>query len=123
MNKKSALVIGAGETGEIAAKHLSERGIGNLTVTNRTQNKAERLAEKLNAKVIPFAEFKDSIFKFDIIISATSAPDILVRKDDIKSALKMRNNNPMILMDIAVPVISIRQRKKLIMFFITISIH
>lgn len=103
LNKKSALVIGAGETGEIAAKHLSERGIGNLTVTNRTQNKAERLAEKLNAKVIPFAEFKDSIFKFDIIISATSAPDILVRKDDIKSALKMRNNNPMILMDIAVP--------------------
>ncbi len=103
LSKKSALVIGAGETGEIAAKHLSEKGIGSLAVTNRTQEKAESLAQKLNAKVIPFTEFRESIYKFDIIISATASPEILVRKDDIKNALKKRSNNPMILMDIAVP--------------------
>ena len=103
LSKKSALVIGTGETGEIAAKHLSEKGIGSLSVTNRTQEKAEKLAEKLNARVIPFSEFKDSIYKFDIIISATASPEILVRKDDVKNALKKRSNNPMILMDIAVP--------------------
>ena len=103
LSKKSALVIGTGETGEIAAKHLSERGIGNLTVTNRTQEKAENLAQKLNAKVIPFTEFRESIHKFDIIISATASPEILVNKDDVKAALKKRSNNPIILMDIAVP--------------------
>lgn len=103
LSKKSALVIGTGETGEIAAKHLSERGIGNLSVTNRTQEKAEKLAEKLNAKVIPFSEFKELIFKYDIIISATSAPGILISKDDVRAALKKRSNNPMILMDIAMP--------------------
>lgn len=103
LNKKSALVIGAGETGEIAAKHLSEKGIGSLAVTNRTHEKAEKLSQKLNAKVIPFAEYKDSIHKFDIIISATSSPEILIRKDDVISALKKRSNNPMILMDIAIP--------------------
>ena len=103
LSKKSALVIGTGETGEIAAKHLSERGIGNLTVTNRTQEKAENLAQKLNAKVIPFTEFRESIHKFDIIISATASPEILVNKNDVKAALKKRNNNPIILMDIAVP--------------------
>ena len=103
LNKKSALVIGTGETGEIAAKHLSEKGIGSLAVTNRTQEKAERLTQKLNAKVIPFTQFKDLIYKYDIIISATASPDILLRKDDVKNALKKRNNNPMILMDIAVP--------------------
>ena len=103
LSKKSALVIGTGETGEIAAKHLSEKGIGSLAITNRTQGKAEKLAQKLNAKVIPFSEFKDSIYKFDIIISATSSPEILVNKDDVKNALKKRSNNPMILMDIAVP--------------------
>lgn len=103
LSKKSALVIGTGETGEIAAKHLSEKGIGNLTVTNRTQEKAEKLAQKLNAKVIPFTEFKDLIYKFDIIISATASPEILIRKDDVKTALKKRSNNSMILMDIAVP--------------------
>lgn len=103
LNKKSALVIGTGETGEIAAKHLSERGIGSLTVTNRTQEKAEKIAQKLNAKVIPFIDYKESIFKFDIIISATASPDILIQKDDVKNALKKRSNNPIILMDIAVP--------------------
>jgi glutamyl-tRNA reductase len=103
LNKKSALVIGTGETGEIAAKHLSEKGIGSLSVTNRTQEKADKLAQKLNAKVIPFTEFRDSIYKFDIIISATASPEILVNKDDVKIALKKRSNNPMILMDIAIP--------------------
>ena len=103
LSKKSALVIGAGETGEIAAKHLSEKGIGSLAVTNRTLEKAESLSQKLNAKVIPFSEFCDSIYKFDIIISATSSPEILIRKDDVNNALKKRSNNPMILMDIAVP--------------------
>ncbi len=103
LSKKSALVIGAGETGEIAAKHLSEKGIGSLAVTNRTQEKADKLAQKLNAKVIPFTEFKDSIYEFDIIISATASPEILVNKDDVKVALKKRSNNPMILMDIAIP--------------------
>ena len=103
LSKKSALVIGTGETGEIAAKHLSDKGIGSLSVTNRTQEKAERLAEKLNAKVIPFTEFRESIHRFDIIISATASPEILVSKDDVKNALKKRSNNPMILMDIAVP--------------------
>ena len=103
LSKKSALVIGAGETGEIAAKHLSEKGIGSLSVTNRTQEKAERLSQKLNAKVIPFGELKNSIYKFDIIISATSSPEILIRKDDVSAALKKRNNNSMILMDIAIP--------------------
>lgn len=103
LSKKSALVIGAGETGEIAAKHLSEKGIGSLAVTNRTREKAEKLSQKLNAKVIPFEEFRESIYKYDIIISATSSPEIIVRKDDIGNALKKRNNNPMILMDIAIP--------------------
>lgn len=103
LSKKSALVIGTGETGEIAAKHLADKGIGSLAVTNRTQEKAEKLAQKLNAKVIPFPEFKESIYKYDIIISATSSPKILVRKDDIKNALKKRSNNSMILMDIAIP--------------------
>ena len=103
LGKKSALVIGAGETGEIAAKHISEKGISSLAVTNRTTEKAEKLARKLNAKVIPFDKFKDLIYKYDIIISATSSPEILLRQDDVKIALKKRSNNPMILMDIAIP--------------------
>ena len=103
LNKKSALVIGTGETGEIAAKHLSDRGIEKLTLTNRTLDKAEKLALNLNASVLPFDQFKNSLHNFDIIISATSSENILISKEDVKAAMKKRDFASMVLMDIAVP--------------------
>jgi glutamyl-tRNA reductase len=103
LSKKSALIIGAGETGEIAAKHLAGKGIGSLAVTNRTHEKAANLGKDLKAEVIPFPDFKDVIYNYDIIISATSSPEVIISKDDVKKAIKKRNNEPFILMDIAVP--------------------
>jgi glutamyl-tRNA reductase len=103
LSKKSALVIGAGETGEIAAKHLKERGIGRLAITNRTIERAEKLAESLNAKIIPFNHFKDFLHEYDIVLSATSADTLILTKEDIKSSMKKRNYNPCVLMDIAIP--------------------
>lgn len=103
LSKKSALVIGAGETGEIAAKHLRERGIGNLTITNRTYERAEKLAESLSAKILPFTNFKDSLHEFDIVLSATSSDSLILTKADVLAAMKKRNYNSLILMDIAIP--------------------
>ena len=103
LGKKSALVIGTGESGEIAAKHLIERGIGKLAVTNRTIERAEKVAQKLNAKIIPFTNFKEYLFEYDIIISATSSENVILTKDDIKAAMKKRNYANMVLMDIAIP--------------------
>ena len=103
LGKKSALVIGAGETGEIAAKHLRDRGIGHLSITNRTIDRAEKLASSLGAKIIPFDNFKDYIHDYDIIISATSAPDLILTRKDIEAAMKQRSYASMVLMDIAVP--------------------
>lgn len=103
LGKKSALVIGTGETGEIAAKHLKDNGIGRLALTNRTFEKAEKLASELNTAVFPFDSFKDHLYKFDIIISATSSEGTVIGKADIESAMKKRNNASMVLMDIAVP--------------------
>jgi glutamyl-tRNA reductase len=103
LHKKSALVIGAGESGELAAKHLQDRGISSLTITNRTIEKAEKLAQSLNSKIIPFTNFKEHLHEFDIVISATSSPDLILTKADIKSSMKKRNNASLVLMDIAVP--------------------
>jgi glutamyl-tRNA reductase len=103
LNKKSALVIGAGETGEIAAKHLINRGIANLTITNRTSEKAEKLAAKLNSNYLHFDGFKDHLQQYDIIISATSSEDILITEHDVETAMKNRDYASMVLMDIAVP--------------------
>ncbi|HZW38568.1 MAG TPA: glutamyl-tRNA reductase [Ignavibacteriaceae bacterium] len=103
LSKKNALVIGAGETGEIAAKHLRERGIGSLSITNRTIERGEKLALKLGADIIPFDGFKNRLHEFDIILSATSSKDFILNADDIKSAMKKRGYSPMVLMDIAIP--------------------
>jgi glutamyl-tRNA reductase len=103
LNKKSALVIGTGETGEIAAKHLRDKGIGRLALTNRTFEKAEKLATELNTAVFPFDTFKEHIHKFDIIISATSSDGLIISKADIENAMKKRNYASIVLMDIAIP--------------------
>jgi glutamyl-tRNA reductase len=103
LSKKSALVIGTGETGEIAAKHLRDKGIGKLSLTNRTIQRAEKLAAALNAKIIPFDNFKNNLAEFDIVLSATSSPDFILSFNDINTAMKKRNFSPTILMDIAVP--------------------
>lgn len=103
LNKKSALIIGTGETGEIAAKHLRDRGIGRLALTNRTFEKAEKLANELNTAVFPFDSFKEHIHKFDIIVSATSSEGLIISKVDIENAMKKRNYASIVLMDIAIP--------------------
>jgi glutamyl-tRNA reductase len=103
LSKKSALIIGTGETGEIAAKHLKDMGIGRLALTNRTFEKAEKLAADLKTAVFPFDTFKDHLHKFDIIISATSAEEIIIFRNDVADAMKKRSFASMVLMDIAVP--------------------
>ncbi|MDP2302515.1 MAG: glutamyl-tRNA reductase [Ignavibacteria bacterium] len=103
LSKKTALVIGAGETGEIAAKHLRDKGIGRLVITNRTYEKAEKVAEAVNARILPFSHFKENLHDFDIIISATSSNEIILNKEDIKVMMKKRGYAATVLMDIAVP--------------------
>ncbi len=103
LQKKSALIIGTGETGEIAAKHLRDRGIGRLALTNRSFEKAEKLAAELNTAVFPFSNFKEHLHKFDIVVSATSAEGLIITKKDIEEAMKKRNYASMVLMDIAIP--------------------
>lgn len=103
LDKKSALVIGAGETGELAAYHLRDKGVGNITISNRTMSKAEALAEKVHGEIIPYNDLKEHLHKFDVIISATSAPDYIISKADVKASMKKRKGNPSCLIDIAVP--------------------
>jgi len=102
-DRKSALVIGAGETGELAAIHLKDKGIGKLFITNRTRSKAENLAKKLKGNVIDFDSLKNSLEKFDIIISATSAENYILEYNDIKSMIKKRKGALTCIMDIAIP--------------------
>jgi len=103
LSKKSALVIGMGETGKIAAQHLHDKHIGKLSITNRTIEKAEAIVAEIDAQILPFERFKDHLAEFDIIISATSSPDLILTKDEVKTMMKKRGNNATVFMDIALP--------------------
>jgi glutamyl-tRNA reductase len=103
LDKKSALVIGAGETGELAAIHLRDKGITKLAITNRTLSRAEALATKVDGEIIPFESFKNHLHEFDIIISATSSDSFLISVNDVADMLKKRKGLTTLLMDIAVP--------------------
>ncbi|MBK8943938.1 MAG: glutamyl-tRNA reductase [Ignavibacteriae bacterium] len=103
LDKKEALIIGAGETSELAAIHLNSRNIGKITITNRTEEKAGKLAKKVSGSTILFEEFKNHLHKFDIIISATSSKDFIVSYSDIKSVISKRKGTPIFIMDIAIP--------------------
>lgn len=103
LDKKSALVIGAGETGELAAVHLRDKGIGKISITNRTVERAQKLAEKIQGEVIPFQYLIEQLHNYDIVISATSSEKYLVSLKDVQNSMKKRRGSPIVIMDIAVP--------------------
>ena len=90
LEKKEALVIGAGETSELAALHLNSRNIGKITITNRTIEKAAALAKKVGGAVLDFDQFRENLHKFDIILSATGSKDYIVSFSDVKKAIAKR---------------------------------
>lgn len=104
-NLKSSKVIllGAGEMGELAVKHLRERQAGEIWISNRTRERAEGLASELGATLLPFEEIFRKMAEADIVIASTAAEEYLIREPDIREVMKRRRNRPVFLIDIAVP--------------------
>ncbi len=101
--KHTALLIGAGETIELTAKHLREAGMGNLIIANRTVERAQKLASELNGKAVALADMPDHLQYADIVISSTASQLPILGKGAVERALKQRKHKPMLMVDIAVP--------------------
>ena len=98
-----ALLIGAGETIDLVAKHLCDQQIGKITVANRTLSRAQELAEVYSADAILLADIPDFLPHADIIISSTASQLAILGKGAVESALKKRKFKPFFMVDIAVP--------------------
>ncbi|MDN2480570.1 glutamyl-tRNA reductase [Vibrio astriarenae] len=101
--KSTVLLVGAGETIELVAKHLSSNGCSKMIVANRTRERALGLATEFGAEVISLSEIPDHLAKADIVISSTASPLPIIGKGMVETSLKARKHQPMLLIDIAVP--------------------
>lgn len=99
----SALLVGAGEMIELVAKHLSELGIGKLTVANRTLERAHAVADAHKAAVITLEDIPDVLGQTDLVISSTASPLPIIGKGSVERVLKQRKHRPILMVDIAVP--------------------
>ena len=98
-----ALLIGAGETIELVARHLGDKNIGGITVANRTLNRAQELAADFSADAILLSDIPDYLPNADIVISSTASQLPVLGKGAVESALKKRKHKPIFMVDIAVP--------------------
>ena len=99
---KTVLIVGAGDTSELAARHLVSNGISGVIVANRTFDRAQRLADEFGGKAIRLDHFGAYLDSADIVISCTASPKYIIEKKDIERLVGQRNK-PLLFIDIAVP--------------------
>ena len=100
---QTALLIGAGETIELAARHLKKNGIKHLIIANRTLARAEALVTEFQGAAITLGEIPDYLPEADIVISSTASQLPILGKGAAERAIKIRKHQPILMVDIAVP--------------------
>lgn len=103
LSEQTALLIGAGETIELAARHLHQHGVGRIIVANRTLEKAHLLANQFGGYAVSLTEMPNHLSEADIVISSTASPLPILGKGTVESALEKRKHQPIFMVDIAVP--------------------
>lgn len=99
----TALLIGAGETIELTARHLCEQGLGKMIIANRTPERAHKLAARYNGYGIGLDEIPAHLAEADMVISSTASDRIILDYPVVKTALGKRKHRPVFMVDIAVP--------------------
>jgi len=102
-SQHTAVLVGAGVTVELLAKHLCRKGIGRLFVANRDVERATKLASKFGGFALPLSELEGALPEADILITSTASPDPIVSFEQVKAAIKVRKRRPIFAVDIAVP--------------------
>ncbi|WDL55310.1 glutamyl-tRNA reductase [Xanthomonas campestris] len=103
LNESTVLLVGAGETIELAAKHLSEGRVRRLLIANRTLAHAQTLATQHGGVALPLTELDRHLAEADVVFSATAAREPVVTRVQVEQALRTRKRKPMLLFDLAVP--------------------
>jgi glutamyl-tRNA reductase len=103
LDQATVLLIGAGDTIELAARHLADAKVQRLLVANRTLEHAQVLASRYGGVALPLTELGRHLPEADIVITATASREPILSREQVAAALKARKHRPMFLLDLAVP--------------------
>lgn len=103
LGRLSALLIGAGHTIELVARHLRDRGVKRIVVANRTLENAVRLGSRFDGEGVLLADIPERLETADIVVSSTNSQLPLLGKGAVERAIRKRRHKPMLLVDLAVP--------------------
>ena len=103
LDRATVLLVGAGDTIELAARHLVDAKARRLLVANRTLEHAQALASRHGGYALPLSELSRHLPEADIVITATAAREPVLKLEAVQAALKARKHRPMFMLDLAVP--------------------
>ena len=100
---RAALLVGAGEMGELAGKHLRNARASPIIVINRTRERAEHLASSIGGEVRDFDDLHSSMILADLVVCSTASPKYIFTKENVIPILRIRKFRPLFMVDLAVP--------------------
>jgi glutamyl-tRNA reductase len=103
LSGRRVVIVGAGETGELTARELTERGVRSVFVANRHYDRAIGLAQRFGGEAVRFDLLPAELEKADIVVSSTASPHHIVGRDELASVMERRAGRPLLFIDIAVP--------------------
>lgn len=103
LKDQTALLIGAGDTVQLVAKHLKTRGVGRIVVANRSLERAQAVAASLGGYAIGLDDLPTQLPEADIVISSTGARGHILGREPVARALSKRRRKAVLMIDLAVP--------------------
>jgi glutamyl-tRNA reductase len=101
--EKTVMIIGAGKMGEACVRHLAKRGTRSVLVSNRSFERAERLAAEFGGRAVRFEDCLEAMIEADIVVSSTGSPQTILHRVEVARILPARRGRPLVMIDIAVP--------------------
>lgn len=103
LKETTVLLVGAGETIELATRHLHSQGVNKIIISNRSVERAQKLADEFGGEAISLQHISEHLYRSDIVISSTASPLPIIGKGTVERALKQRKHQPIFMVDLAVP--------------------
>jgi glutamyl-tRNA reductase len=103
LSDRSVVIVGAGETAELTAQALADRGVRTVFVANRHADRARSLADRFGGSVVSLDDLPDLLERADIVVTSTASPHPIIEAEGLAAVMQARGGRPLALIDIAVP--------------------